>query len=133
YVQEKYRDKPIGVIVAQGAGALEILLHMRGELWPSVPVVFSSVDGPTLPRLLPPGVTGTTYRMTFGNAVVAARALVPNLKRMVLVGTPFERDPWRRHFTQELASFGGELEFINLLGQPMDEVRRRVTTLPDDA
>jgi signal transduction histidine kinase len=133
YVQEKYRGKPIGVIVAQGAAALEILLHMRGELWPSVPVVFGSVDAPTLPRLLPPDVTGTTYRMTLGNAVVAARALVPNLKRMVLVGTPFERDPWRRHFAQELASFTHELELIDLLGQPMDEVRRRVATLPDDA
>jgi signal transduction histidine kinase len=71
--------------------------------------------------------------MTLGNAVVAARALVPNLKRMVLVGTPFERDPWRRHFNQELVSFSSELEFIDLLGLPMDEVRRRVATLPDDA
>jgi len=74
YLREKYQDKPIGVIIAHGATALEILLRFRAELWSSVPVVFGSVDSRSLPRL-PPDVTGTTFRLTMRNAVTAARAL----------------------------------------------------------
>ena len=132
YLREKYQGKPIGVIIAHGATALEILLRFRAELWSSVPVVFGSVDSRSLPRL-PPDVTGTTFRLTMRNAVTAARALVPNLRRIALVGEPFERQPFRRHFSQELASLAAEVEFIDLLGLPTAELRTRVATLPDDS
>jgi signal transduction histidine kinase len=70
--------------------------------------------------------------LTVRNAVVAARALVPNLKHIALVGEPFERQPFRRHFQQELASLSAEVDFIDLLGLPMAELRKRVAELPDD-
>src|SRR4051812_23025797 len=76
------------------------------ELWSTVPVVFGSVDEATVARLnLPPDVTETIWRLRLGNIVTAARALVPNLKKIALVGDPFERQPFRRHFTQELSEF----------------------------
>ena len=40
----KYKDRPIGVIVAVGVGALQYVLRSRDELWPAVPVVFTFVD-----------------------------------------------------------------------------------------
>jgi signal transduction histidine kinase len=132
FLREKYRGKPIGVIIAHGATALDMFLRLRGELWPAVPVVFGTVDAPTLPQL-PGDVTGTTFRLTVRNAVVAARALVPNLKRIVLVGDPFERQPFRRHFPREIAALAAEVEFIDLLGLPMAELKKRVASLPDDA
>jgi signal transduction histidine kinase len=134
YLTEKYRDKPIGVIVAHGSTALEVFLRLRPQLWPSVPVVFGVVDAPSLARLGPPSdVTGTTFRLTLRNAVTAARALVPDLKRIALVGDPLERQPFRRHFVQELPLFAGEIEFIDLLGLPMADLKMRLATLPDDS
>src|SRR5258705_9749282 len=60
YLREKYRDKPIGVIVVHGAVALDILLRLRTELWSTVPVVFGAVDEATAARLkIPSDVTGT--------------------------------------------------------------------------
>jgi signal transduction histidine kinase len=134
HFREKYRDRPIGVIIAHGSTALEILLPLRADLWPGVPIVFGVVDEATAARLtLPPDVTGTTFRLTLRNAVTAARALVPDLKRIALVGDAFERQPFRRHFAQELPQFTAELEFIDLSGLPMAELRKRVAALPQDA
>ena len=72
YLHDKFSDRPIGVVVAQGSGALEFMLRSRAELWPGVPVVFAAVDEETGKRLsLPPGVTGTLYHRTFHDAVAS--------------------------------------------------------------
>jgi signal transduction histidine kinase len=134
YYREKYRDKPIGVIVVHGSAALEMLLRLRTELWPGVPVVFAVVDEPTIARLsLPADVTGTTLRLTLANGVNAARALVPNLKQIVLLGDPLDRQAFRRHFAQEIPQFADSLNFVDLTGRPMTEIRARVASLPDDS
>jgi len=132
YLRDKFRERPIGVLVAQGSSALEFVMQSRGELWPGVPVVFAAVDEETATRLnLPPDVTGTIYQLTFRNAVRAAQVLVPHLKRIALVGDPLERQAVRRHFKEEVPVFAAEFELIDLTGLPMTEVRKRVAVLPD--
>jgi signal transduction histidine kinase len=134
YLRDKYRDKPIDVIVAVGAAALELALRLRTDFWAETPIVFTAVDHEAAARLnLPAGVTGTTIRLSLHNAVTAARALAPNLQRIALVGDPLDRQPFRRHFAGEVAQFATQLEFIDLTGLPMTEVRARVAVLPDDA
>ena len=96
-------------------------------------MVFDSVDKVTADRLnLPPDVTGTIYQLIFRNAVTAAQALVPNLKRIALVGDPWERQTVREHYKDEIATLAGQFEFIDLLGLPMTEIRKRVAVLPED-
>ena len=53
YLREKYRDRPIGVIIVHGSLALEVFMRLRAELWPSVPVVFTFVDPDIIARLEP--------------------------------------------------------------------------------
>jgi formate hydrogenlyase transcriptional activator len=133
YLRDKFSERPIGVVVAQGSGALEFVLRSRAELWPGVPVIFAAVDEQTGKRLkLPPDVTGTIYQRPFRNVVAAARALVPNLKRLALVGDPFEQQAVRGHYKQEIPVYAGEFELIDLMGLSMAELRRRVATLPGD-
>ena len=133
YLRDKFSDRPIGVVVAQGSAALEFLLRSRSQLWPQAPVVFASIDQASIARLpLPSDVTGTTYQLTFRDAVASARMLVPSLKRMAIVGDPFERQAVRSHFKQEVPAFATELELIDLMGLPMTELRKRVAALPDD-
>ena len=64
--------------------------------------------------------------------VRAARLLVPDLKRIALVGDPFERDAYRGSYKRELAVLATELEVIDLTGLSMIEIRRRVAALPDN-
>jgi hypothetical protein len=47
YLREKYRDRPVGVIVTIGPAALTFMLRARPELWPDVPAIFASVDPET--------------------------------------------------------------------------------------
>src|SRR5262245_34618853 len=133
YLRGKFRDRPIGVLVAQGSSALEFVMRSRAELWPAVPVIFASVDEATAARLnLPSDVTGTIYQLPFRNMVTAAQALVPNLKRIALVGDAWDRQAVRRHYKDDIPAFGAQFELIDLIGLPMIEIRKRVATLPDD-
>jgi len=131
FLRDKFSERPIGVIVAQGSGALDFLT--RAPLWPNTPVVMAAVDDATVARLrLPPNVTGTTYRLMFRDAVASAKMLVPNLKRIALVGDPFERQAVRGHFKEEIPAAAAGLEVIDLLGLPMTDLLNRVAVLPED-
>ena len=108
-------------------------MRSRADLWPGVPVVFASLDAATAARLnLPPDVTGTIRQLTFRNAVITAQALVPDLKRIALVGDAWERQAVRRQYEDELPAFAAEFEIIDLIGLPMTEIRKRVAVLPDN-
>ena len=133
YLREKYREKNLGVIVAVGPLALEFVLSARSEIWSTVPMVFSSVDESTIAQLkLPPDVTGSTLQLKLRDMVAMARMLVPNLKRFALVGEALDDASVYRNFKQELPLFTDELEFIDLTGLPITEVRKRVAELPEN-
>ena len=133
HLREKYRDKPIGVIIVIGPTGLAYGLKLRGALWPSVPVVFAAVDEDTATKSpLPHDVTGTAVRMTLADMVTAARTLLPNLKRFAIVGDPLPQHPYYSHFAEEIPAVSRELAFIDLTSLPLAEVRTRVATLPED-
>src|SRR5215510_13457491 len=128
----KYRDRPLGAIVAIGSGTLDYVLRRPADLWPGVPVVFTMVDEPTVARLQPrPDVTGSIMQLRFEDMMIAARAVVPDLERVALVGDPLERQPVWRHFIDEIPIATANVEVIDLFGQPMRELRKRVAALPD--
>ena len=134
YLREKYGDKPIGVIMANGQKALELALQLRTQLWSDVPVIFAGVDEEAdKPLKLPPDVTGTTIRLALSDSVTVARTLVRDLKRVAIVGNPPERQAIRgRHLGQELQLLANELELIDLTRLPMNELKKRVASLPND-
>ena len=134
YFREKYRDTPIGIIVALGSSALEFTLPLRGQLWPDVPVIFAAVDESIAGRLmLPSRVTGTLMPAPLSDSVAVARVVVPGLKRIVLVGDPPERQFIRRQIPEQLESLSAELEVIDLTRLTMAELKQRVASLPPDS
>ena len=134
YFREKYRDKPIGIVVTIGSASLELASHLHAQLWSDVPVIFASVDESMLDELeLPANVTGTTVRLSLHDAVSMARPLVPNLKRIAIVGDPPERQFIRRRVEAQVKSLANEFELINLTGLTMRDLRQRVSSLPDDS
>jgi signal transduction histidine kinase len=133
YFSDKYRDKPIGVIIAIGPGGLRLAIKLRAFLWPTTPIVFAAVDEDTATHDLPSGVTGAAVEMMLANMMKAARPVVPNLKRFAIVGDRFEDQLYYRHFADEIPDFSRDFEFIDLMGLSISEVRRRVAVLPDDS
>ncbi|WP_274629853.1 sensor histidine kinase [Arvimicrobium flavum] len=129
----KYRDKPIGAVVAVGAAALEYALRWRSDLWPDVPVVFAFVDEATIAGLsLPHNVTGRMTRLRLRDMVEAGRAVVPSLRHVALLGDHLEDQPVFRHFADEIPAIEEELDVMDLTGMPMPEQRRRVSALSSD-
>jgi signal transduction histidine kinase len=134
HLVEKYRDRPIGVIVAVGIGTLERVLHWRQELWPGIPVVFAMVDEIDHARLkLPPDVTGEIVRLGLAETIAAARAVVPNLKTVVFVGDAWDRQVVFRNWKDEAAAAAAGLNVVEIVGQTMAETRKKVAELPDDS
>jgi signal transduction histidine kinase len=134
YFREKYRDKPIGVIVCVGSAALALALNLRTRLWPELPVIFAAVDESILDRLkLPAKVTGTTMRVPLSDLVSVARAVVPGLKRIAIVGDPPERQFIRRQVPEQLQRLASEFELIDLTRSTMAELKFRLASLPADS
>ena len=128
----KYRDKPIDLIVAFGPLAFDYAIDIRAELWPKIPLVFGEIAETAISRSnLPAATTGTTINITLGELVIAARAVVPDLKRIAIVGDSLDRLPAYRHFKDEIPLLTRDLEYTDLTGLTMTDLRDRVSALPD--
>ena len=129
YFRDKYRGKNIDLIVTVGVPALEFILDSRSELWSGVPVVFVAAEGFVSRLKLPSDVTGTTAQLSLRDMVDTARALVPDLEQLALVGDQLERA--RPSFQQDLPAIAAKLKLIDLTGLPMVELKKRVAALPE--
>lgn len=131
HLKEKYRERPIGVIVANGAGTLEHALRWREELWPGIPIVFAMLDATQFAeRERPANVTGVVTKNSLVGAIKAARAVVPGLDTVVMVGDSWDRQALFRHWGEEIPAATTGLTVIDLVGQKMSEIRKRVAELP---
>ncbi len=131
YFAQKYRHVPLGVIVTYGSLALDTILHWRDQFWPRAPVVFGSVEQAVAARLtLPPNATGSSIQRSFEGMLAAARAVVPNLAHVVILGSRLEQSASYGHFKEEIAVLGRGLDIIDLTGLAVTEVKRRVANLP---
>jgi signal transduction histidine kinase len=131
HFREKYRDRPIGVIIAIGAGTLEHALQWREELWPGVPIVFAMLDETDFAKLRRPAdVTGMVVRNPLTGAIRAARAVVPGLDTVALVGDDWDRQVLFGHWDREIPAATSGLKVIDMVGQKMADIKNRVADLP---
>jgi signal transduction histidine kinase len=132
HLKEKYQDRPIGVIVANGVGTLEHTLRWREELWPGIPIVFAMLDATQLAKLgRLENVTGVVTKNSLAGTIKAARAVVPGLDTIVMVGDSWDRQSLFRHWGEEVPAATSGLTLIDLVGQKMSEIRKRVAELPE--
>jgi signal transduction histidine kinase len=134
YFEEKYRGKQIDLVVVFGRSALDFILTYRSSLWPSAPIIFGLIDHANIEHsTLPANVTGITIDRNFEMAVTAAKAIVPDLKRFVLVGGSYENDVDRSQYKLQQPSDFAQLKIIDYTSLPLAEVKLRVRELPDDS
>jgi signal transduction histidine kinase len=132
FLATKYRDRPIGIVVAVGAAALELALRWRPQLWPDTPIVFALVEEADFKRLQPPAyVTGGILVSKLKDAVSVARTVVPGLKTVVLVGAEWERQVLFRNWKDEAAAGIPGLDIREIVGHPMPDIIAQVAALPD--
>jgi ABC-type uncharacterized transport system substrate-binding protein len=122
--------KVVSLTDTASPAALDLILKLRVSVWPKTAIVFAAVDEGTAAKKLPTGITGTAIKMTLADLVSTAKTLLPDFKRFAIVGDPFERQLYFRNFVDELPKYSRDLEFIDLMGLPLEKVRQRVATLP---
>ncbi|HKY87769.1 MAG TPA: sensor histidine kinase [Pseudorhodoplanes sp.] len=134
HLKTKYAGTPLDVVVAVGAASLRHALRMREILSSPPPIVFTLVDEPTFRTMsLPPDVTGILMNFGPTEMVRAARAIVPGLKRVAIVGDVLREQPVFRYFESEIPAATKGLDLIDLTGLPMTDLRGRISNLPDDS
>jgi len=131
YIKEKYQGKQIGAIVSVGAGTTGLVLNWRDELWTGIPIVFAMLDELDVARLKPPpDVTGVIVRLPLADSVKVAQTVVPGLDTIVLVGDDWDRLVVFRNWKDELSTVAAGLQVIEMVGQKMSDIRKRVAELP---
>ena len=132
HLRVKYRDKPIGVLIAVGPAALAHVMRWRTKIWSGAPIVFVMVEESTAAQLRSePGITGSVIRLKYMDMLTAARAIVPDLDRVALVGEPLRTQPIFAHLADEIAASEDRVKIIDLTGLPMARLRKKVASLPD--
>ncbi|MGY8704625.1 ATP-binding protein [Bradyrhizobium sp. 18BD] len=131
HLKTKYAHRPIDVIVSIGIASAKFLQKRRQDIWPAAPVVYGFVpDLPETRALFLPDTTAVFARVRPMHLLTAARAIVPDLATVVLVG-----DAWRNplvygYWKQDFAAAMPGLEVIDLSDAVLREVRQRVASLP---
>ena len=131
FFTNKYKDKPIGMIVTFGSKALKFMSSVRAEMWPSAPIIFVTFYDAA--DTFPPNATGAIASRRFLDLIKSAQYLVPNLARIALVGDRLDHQPLRNQYQDEIQPSSKNLDVIDLTGLPIEEVKKRVAALPSDA
>ncbi|UFW41278.1 sensor histidine kinase [Bradyrhizobium sp. WSM471] len=103
----------------------------KHDIWPAAPVVYGFVpDLPETRALFLPGTTAIFAKVSPAQILTAARAVVPDLTGVVLVGDAWKNPLIYGHWKKEFAATMPDLEIIDLSGMVLREVRERVGSLP---
>jgi signal transduction histidine kinase len=86
YIRAKFRDRPLDIVLANTAPAVQFALRHRAELFPGVPLVFVAAAPPVeLLRREIPGVTGIVRDPSQAETLEVALKLHPGTTRVHVV------------------------------------------------
>ncbi|MCG2627422.1 sensor histidine kinase [Bradyrhizobium sp. WYCCWR 13023] len=132
HLKTKYARRPIDVVVSIGVASAKFLQKRKQDIWPAALVVYGLVpDLPEVRAVFLPNTTAVFSRVKPTHLLTAARAVVPNLTRVVLVGSAWSNPLVYGHWKQDFAAAMPGLEVTDLSGTVLREVRKQVANLPE--
>ena len=131
----KYASKQIDLVIIVNESILTLWLEGGDEVAPSVPVVFFDIPtGWVAEQHTPANLTGVTATLDYTRSIewfLQARPLVNEIVLVHGVGVADQEDFYAiRHL---LDVYQERLKFTDLSNLPLDEIKRRVTELPETA
>jgi signal transduction histidine kinase len=118
--------------VTIGPKALDYAVRWRSVLWPGIPLVFGMIDEKAAARFRGiPDMTGHTVRLSLGDMLTVARAVVPSLKGVIILGDRLDSQPLFQTVQDQLGRAVPDVNIVDLTGVPMTELLSRVAALPD--
>jgi PAS domain S-box-containing protein len=132
YLRQKYATRKIGVIVAFGSAAAELLMKNREDLFPDVPVVFCATDGPQLQVSGPhPSLTGLVWGTDHRATLELALRLHPATTDVfVVLDPPPETSIFSTELQEELRAFDRKASLHYLVDLPTQDVIAKLNAAP---
>jgi PAS domain S-box-containing protein len=127
-----YGGRKIDLVIAVFYPALRFAVAHRQELFPGVPIAFSSVPPRRIEgQKLWPGVTGVTMDVDLQGTIDLAFGLQPDASNAAVVVGSAETDRyWGAVIDQELRQHQPRVNVVNLSGLTADQLLKQVSTLP---
>jgi signal transduction histidine kinase len=131
YLQSKYSERDVDVVVASADAPLSFLLKYRHELFSNSPIVFVASDPPKPETLAAgAGATGIHYKNAYRETVDLALRLHPGTNHIFVVsGTTQQDRRFEKAAQQELSGFE-TAEITYLTDLPWNELVARTSSLP---
>ncbi|MEF3696355.1 PocR ligand-binding domain-containing protein, partial [Desulfolutivibrio sp.] len=135
FLREKYRNKPVDVVVTLDDTALALILDAPEPLFPGARVVFCGIgDMALVDRAVRSGATGVAEVMDIQGAMGLILDLLPGTKEVFVVTDHTVTGLAMRHeAAQVLAHFKDRVRVDYSADLPMDAFLKRLGELPPDA
>jgi PAS domain S-box-containing protein len=131
-LRDAYAKEKPDIVIAISYTALRFAAEFRDRMFPGVPIIFLWVGpGRLQDGKLWPGVTGITAPVDVRGTVELAVRLHPGARNVAVVAGDSETEHYWLGLThQELHNRANQLNEIDLVGLPTEQLLQRVSTLP---
>ena len=134
YLQQKYADRTLDVVVAGVKITLDFLLKNRAHLFPHTPIVFATDREIDIQRVSEAGATGFLFANVYGKTLKLAVKLHPSTERIFVISGTLDHDKSVESAVRnELQSDGIRVPITYLTDLSPDELRERVANLPKNS
>ncbi len=131
YLHVKYSGRRIDLIVVISSLTFEFLLNKGEELFPGVPILFTSVNVDLVRNLaLRSNITGVAVRRNYGDSVDAILRLQPDTREIVVpVGGSAREKAWAAEARSAFEPYANRVAITYLAGLRMSELLARLKKL----
>jgi len=132
FFREKFSRMKIDLLIPVAPSSLSFVFRTRDTIFPGIPVVYCGEVAHGDKRLEHRNdVTGTALTLDIVGTIDLARRVQPGLKRIAAVaGTSMVDEYLLSLFRGAFQNYEGELELIDLTGQPLSGLLDNVSRLP---
>lgn len=135
FLAQKYENVRFDVIVAISPTAVVFTSRYHEQIAPGARMVYGTIWQDSLPdQALPPDAIGAISEFDVGKTIEFAGRLQPDAKEIYVVGGTGDYDRvWIRNAREHLERLADRYRPTYLTELPLDEILRRVRTLPRNA
>src|SRR5271165_5203288 len=133
FFRDKYRERPPDLVFAVSGGALIFLAKYRADLFSGVPIVYCSFAGdPHADPHSDARIAEVTVPDCVAPTLEMMLRLHPDTRQVAVVSGSGPRDRQMADvFRQEMTTFGNRVAFTWLTNLSMEELRGKLSRLPD--
>jgi len=133
FFRDKYRRRPPDLVIAVSGGALVFLAEHRADLFAGVPIVYCSYAGdPPADQLSDARIAEVKVPDCVAPTLEMMLRLHPDTREVAVVSGNGPRDQQMAGaFRQEMTTFGNGVAFTWLTNLSMEELRGKLSRLPD--